>query len=485
MRDDEFTHHETNSMLELKNKNVLVVGLGGRGQAACALLRRLEANVVAIDLADLETLRDTAKRLRADGIRIELGASKLPKEDFALAVLSPSVPANSSFVHELGQRQVPVIGELELGWRLSKCLAIGISGTNGKGTTAELVEQILLNNHRKTILAGHGGRPVGCIVDQTPELDFLVLQVNAFQLEMTEFFRPAVAVLLNATPDHLDRYGSQEDYLRAYGKLFQNQQAFDWAIVQTEALAKLKELDLLPPSKTITFSAHDQSSDIYLDRGLIISRLGNWEGPLLDTEQCQLRGPHNAENLMAALAVGRALRLSLESMVETLKVQPHGAHRFELVAEKNGIQFINDSKATNPEALRYALLATRAGEGGNANVWLIAGGRGKGVDFHSVSPLISQRVKGAFLIGEAREKIRSAWSLFTPCTLADSLLEAVTVAAKSAAPGDVILLSPACSSFDQFQNYQQRGEKFCQIVKSISWGESCVTPNMSDKTKTT
>ncbi|MBC8094803.1 MAG: UDP-N-acetylmuramoyl-L-alanine--D-glutamate ligase, partial [Akkermansiaceae bacterium] len=313
----------------------------------------------------------------------------------------------------------------------------------------------------------------------------LVLQVNAFQLETTQFFRPAVSVLLNATPDHLDRYASQEDYLRAFGKLFKNQQAFDWAIIQTEALAKLKALDLVPPSKTITFSAHDQSSDIYLDRGLIISRLGNWEGPLLDTEQCQLRGPHNAENLMAALAVGRALRLSLENMVGTLKVQPHGAHRFELVAEKNGIQFINDSKATNPEALHHALLATRSGEGGKANVWLIAGGHNQGVDFHSVSPLISRRVKGAFLIGETREKIRSAWSLFTPCTLSDSLLEAVTVAAKNAVPGDVILLSPACSSFDQFQNYQQRGERFCQIVKSISWGEPSATPNMNDKTKTT
>src|SRR5690606_35024277 len=164
--------------------------------------------------------------------------------------------------------------------------------------------------------------------------------------------------------------------------------------------------------------------------------------------------------------------LSLEDMVETLKTQPHRAHRFELVAEKNGVQFINDSKATDPDALEHALRATRTGQAGQANIWLIAGGRDKGVDFHSVSPLISKRVKGAFLIGEAREKIRSAWSLFTPCTLADSLLEAVTVAEKNAVPGDVVLLSPACSSFDQFQNYQQRGERFCEIVKSISRGEA-------------
>jgi UDP-N-acetylmuramoylalanine--D-glutamate ligase len=174
---------------------------------------------------------------------------------------------------------------------------------------------------------------------------------------------------------------------------------------------------------------------------------------------------------MAALAVGHALRLPLETMVETLKTQPPAAHRFEIVAETKGVQFINDSKAMNVDALRNALLAARTGEGGRANIFLIAGGKDKGLDFHEVSPLISRRVKGAFLIGEAREKIRSSWSLFTPCTLADSLLEAVTEAAKNATPGDVILLSPACSSFDQFQNYQQRGEKFYAAVKSISRGE--------------
>jgi UDP-N-acetylmuramoylalanine--D-glutamate ligase len=468
-------------MLELADKQVLVLGLGGRGQAACRLLRRAGASVTAIDAGDTPELRDAATRLRPEGVKVELKVSTLPGRNFDHAVISPAVAAGSPVWQALVERKIPIMGELELGWRLSKCLTLGISGTNGKGTTSELVEQILLNNHRKTILAGHGGRPVCSIVEQTSDLDFLVLQVNAFQLDATELFHPAVAVLLNATPDHFVRYPNQEDYIRAYGKLFRNQQAFDWAIIQIEALEKLKALDLMPPSKTITFSALDQGADIYLDRGLIISRLPNWEGPLLDTDQCKLRGPHNAENLMAALAVGRALRLSLEDTIGTLKNQPHGPHRFELVAEKNGVQFINDSKATNPDALNHALLAARAGESGKANIWLIAGGRDKGVDFHSVSPLISRRVKGAFLIGESREKIRSAWGLFTPCTLADSLLEAVTVAVKNAVPGDVVLLSPACSSFDQFQNYQQRGERFCEIVKSISWGEPQANPNMNGK----
>jgi UDP-N-acetylmuramoylalanine--D-glutamate ligase len=188
---------------------------------------------------------------------------------------------------------------------------------------------------------------------------------------------------------------------------------------------------------------------------------------------------------MAALAVGHALRLPLETMVDVLKTQPPGPHRFELVAEVDGVQFINDSKATNPDALRSALLAARPGPAGTANVWLIAGGRDCGPDFHAIGPHISKRVKGAFLIGEAREKIRAAWGLFTPCTLADSLLEAVTEAAKNATAGDVVLLSPACSSFDQFQNYQQRGERFCQTVKSISGGRHGADPHMNGGTPDT
>jgi UDP-N-acetylmuramoylalanine--D-glutamate ligase len=254
--------------------------------------------------------------------------------------------------------------------------------------------------------------------------------------------------------------------------LFRNQQAFDWAIIQSEALARLQELNLPVPGKTIIFSAHDQDSDIYLDRGLLISRLSNWEGPLLDMDNCRLRGPHNAENLMAALAVGHVLRLPLETMVDPFKSYSAGPHRFELVEEINGVQFINDSKATNVDALHKALLATRTRAGGEANVWLIAGGQDKGLEFHDIGPVLSKRVKQAFVIGAASEKIRSAWSLFTSCQICGSLIEAVTEAAKNASSDDVVLFSPACSSLDQFKNYQHRGEEFCKIVKSISRGVS-------------
>jgi UDP-N-acetylmuramoylalanine--D-glutamate ligase len=472
-------------MLELENKQVLVIGLGGRGQAACEFLRRSGARVTGVDKGNTQDLRHGADRLRPLGVEVALGVSTPPERDFSLAVLSSALPLNTPLVEAVLRSKVPLISELELGFQQSKCLSIAIAGTNGKGTTAELVERMLAHNHRKTLLSGHGARPVCSVIEQTKGLDYLILKIDCFQLEITDFLRPAFAVLTSLAPDHLDRYGNVDAYVRANARLFRNQQAFDWAIVQSEALARLRELNLPVPAKTITFSADDRDADLYLDRGQLVSRIPNWSGPLLDLEHCQLRGPHNAENLMAALAVGHVLRLPVESMVDPLKTYTAGPHRFELVAEIDGVQFINDSKATNVDALHKAIRAARRGPDGEANLWLIAGGKEEGLGYHDVGPLLSKRVKHAFLLGEARERIRAAWGNFTPCTFAGSLLEAVAEAAKNATSGDVVLLSPACSSWDQFRNHQHRGEVFCQAVKSIGRGVHGGTPKIHGKTVTT
>ena len=468
-------------MLELENKQILVIGLGGRGQAACEFLRRSGAKVVGVDYANSHDLRRGADRLRPLGIEVALGVSAPPEREFSLAILSSALPTNTSLVEAVLRSNVPLISELELGFQQSQCLSIAIAGTNGKGTTAELVERVLLHNHRKTVLSGRT-RPVCSVIEMTKDLDYLILQIDSFQLEITEVLRPSVAVLTNLAPDHLDRYGTAETYVRANARLFRNQQALDWAIVQSESLARLRELNLPMPAKVITFSADDRNADLYLDRGLLLSRIPNWSGPLLDMQYCQLRGPHNAENLMAALAVGHVLRLPPEVVVDPVKTYTAGPHRFELVAEINGVQFINDSKATNVDALHKAIRTTRPVPGGEPNLWLIAGGKDKGLDFHDVGPLLSKRVKRAFLMGEACERIRAAWSLFTSCTVAGSLIEAVAEAARNATSGDVVLLAPACSSWDQFQNHQHRGEVFCQAVKSIGRGVRSDTPNINGKT---
>jgi len=463
---------------DIRDKHVLLLGLGGRGRAICNLLLRAGARVTAVEPHDTRALRDETEELRRRGVTVALGPSDLPAGEFEFGVVSPAIPSGSPLVQAAARRGVRLIGELEFAYQLMRCLSIAVTGTNGKGSVAELIERLLIHEHRRILVAGQRAQPVCDVVHQTADADFLVLQVNAFQLEWVEFFRPVVAVLTNLTPDHLDRYGSMEKYVRATARVFAQQQQFDWAIVQSEALEQMRAMDLTPPSKIVTFSAQDKEADLYLDRGLIASRLPNWSGPVLDMAHCKVRGPHNAENFMATLAVGRALRIPLDNMVGVLKEVESPRHRFELVAEVGGVQYINDSKATNPHALEMALNAARSGGGGQANVWLIAGGRDKGADYHSVGALVGNRVKGAFLFGEGREKLQAAWGLFTPCTPVGSLLEAVSEAAKCATEGDVVLLSPACSCFDQFRDYQHRGETFCSAVKSICGGAETANPNM-------
>lgn len=454
-------------MIALENKIVLVLGLSPSGIAASRLLDQCGAKAIIVDSRESAELRSVAREAE---VNVELGATQLPKGNFDFAVVSPETPLRDPLLVEAKEKEIPVLSELELGYQQSLCLNIAVTGTNGKTITTELIERVLDHCHRKTMVSDEQRTPMSSLIAQTKELDFLTLEVSSFQLEHVKFFRPTIAVLLNFAQDHLDRYASMAEYIQTKARIFSNQQPFDWAIVQSEALAQMRELNLPVPAKVITFSASNRRADIFLDRGLIVSRIPDWAGPLLDMDNCKIRGPHNAESLMVALAVGRILRLPLEQTADAMKNYELPPHRCELVAEVDGVKFVNDSKSTNVGALQRALLSFPEGRAGEPNVWLIAGGRDKGCEFHDIGPLLSQRVKGAFLLGEAREKIRAAWSLFTPCTLVNSLLEAVPEATKLAAAGDIVLLSPACSSFDQFRSYQHRGEVYRQAV--ADWAEN-------------
>ena len=455
-----------------ENQTVLVVGLGASGLAAAELLRRRGAKVVAVDSASSPSVLSAVERLEAQGVVVRTRVTALPPGKYDLAVLSPGVPLDLPLIQELRAAGVPIIGELELGYRESLCLSVAISGTDGKTTTTHLIERLLANSHKRTVAAGNVGTPLSAVADETRALDFLTLEVSSFQLETIEFFRPIVAVLMNIAPDHMDRHRTMDAYVRAKARLFENQQTFDWAVVQSAALARLREAGVEIRAKLITFSATDSKADLYLDRSLLISRLPGWEGPLLDLDTCLLAGPHNAENCMAALAVGRVLRLPLEETLAAVRTFAPLPHRCERLGEIRGVRYINDSKSTTLHSLQAALRSVPTASGGKPNIWLIAGGKDKGLEYHDAGPLLSERVKGAFLIGETRERLRSAWSLFTPCSLFGSLLEATQEAARQAAPGDVVLLSPACSSFDQFQNYQHRGETFRQAVAALSRAEA-------------
>jgi len=455
-------------MADWKQKSILLVGLGKSGVAAASYLAGRGAAVCAIDSETNADLEQLARELASKEIQVSLAASSIPDQAFDQVVVSPGVALDSPLMQMVAERKIPVIGELELGYQESKCLNIAITGTNGKTTTTHLVKEVLASGQRSTEIAGNVGVPVTSLIKSTKGLDFLTLEVSSFQLETTQYFRPSIGVLLNLASDHQDRHASYDEYCRLKARLFENQQSHDWAIIQSEALAKLRSLGVKIPGKVITFSAESLQADVFLDRGLLISRMDGWAGPLLNLAECQVSGPHNAENIMAALLVGRVLRIPLEVMKSAVKSFAAPPHRCEKVAEVNGVRFINDSKATNPHATAQALKSVKAERAGEPNVWLIAGGDDKGLQFHDLGPLISQKVKGAFLIGKAREQLSAAWSLFAPCQYCDDLVQAVSEAAKKALPTDVVLLSPACSSLDMFRNYEHRGEVFRKVVNQLS-----------------
>lgn len=456
-------------MFKLEGKRVLLIGLGARGRAACRLLCKNGAAVVAVDSDNSNLLQQETNHLVELGVEVHLGLidpdSKLISS-LDLGVVSVGGIRESKWLTALKNNNVPVISELELGYQQIRCLNIAVTGTNGKTSTAKLIEQLLIGCERQTRLAGKVDCPVCDVIEDSKELDYLTLAVNSFQLELTQFFHPTVGVLMNIDPDHQDHYGGMVEYVTAKARIFINQQSFDWAIIQSEALAQIRSLGIEIPSKIITFSSSNRRADIYFSRGLIVSRVPGWEGPLLDFNECMLEGAHNAEIIMAALAVGRVLKIPLERSVEIVKNQNPLPHRYETVAEINGVRFINDSRSTNFAAMQKTLSSVPSQS--EPNIWLIAGGRDKKSPFHDVGPLLSQRVKAAYLMGETREKLRSAWSLFTPCRLVESLEDGVKQASEIAEDGDIILLSPASEDSSSFNGYQHRGEMFRQIVERLA-----------------
>jgi UDP-N-acetylmuramoylalanine--D-glutamate ligase len=450
--------------MELKGKDVLVLGLGRSGMAAASLLQRDGARVVVRDeFADAQ-LRERASRLRQLGVRVELGSEFDRSARFDLAVLSPGIAPERPIVRELLTQNTPMFSELEIAYRFCLCPIVAITGTNGKTTTTELIARMLEGCGKRTLAAGNIGNAFSDAVEASAGLDALVLEVSSFQLEKIDHFRARVAVLLNITPDHLDRYESMEAYAAAKSFVFMNQQPEDTAVVSAEALGYLQRLGLALRARPITFSAYNRPADVWLDwfdNETIWCRLPECQGILLKMSETNLRGVHNAENVLATLATGLAMRLPVSQMREAICTYCPQPHRCELVAELNGVTYINDSKATNVDAVEKALRSLPG------RAVLIAGGRDKGLDFTSMKEVVAEKVKLAVLIGEAQNKMWRAWSRAAPCARASSMEEAVRVAAAHARAGDTVLLSPACASFDMFENYEARGDEFKRQVFSL------------------
>ena len=344
-----------------------------------------------------------------------------------------------------------MIGELELGWQFCELPLIAITGTNGKTTTTELAAQMLNGCGQRTVACGNIGKPLSEVVRDQSKYDVLTVEVSSFQLETIKSFRPHISVWLNFAPDHLDRYASVAEYRRAKLRIFEYQTAKEFAIVNAS--------DFLPELKPqrLTFSAYDDRADFRLSDGTICFQ----RTPVLRLADVKLRGSHNIENLMATLAIGHVRGLDFKQMAAPLCAYEPAPHRCEFVRTLAGVDYINDSKATNLDAAEKALLAQ------TKPVVLIAGGKDKGFDFQPLRALVKEKAHTAILLGEMAKRIADDWREFTRCEVARSLAEAVDRARAAAKSGDVVLFSPGTSSFDMFKSYADRGDQFRRLVHAL------------------
>jgi UDP-N-acetylmuramoylalanine--D-glutamate ligase len=439
--------------LRYKQQNIAVLGAGLSGTAAALLLKAQGAHVTVLDSAEEKNLlKSTIDNLRREGIRVICGkAAEEDSSTYQMAVVSPGIDPAARLARNFSTSKIEMIGELELGWRFCETPVIAVTGTNGKTTTTELIAQMLNACAQRTIACGNIGKPLSEVARERKPFDVLTVEVSSFQLETIQAFHPSISLWLNFAPDHLDRYHSIADYRVAKLRIFENQTEQDVVVVNiTEVLPKIRP-------RRITFSAYSDQADFRLSNGAIVYR----DQAVLRLSGTKLRGLHNIENVMAALAAGLARGLSFAQMVPPLRNYEPRPHRCELVREVNGVDYVNDSKATNLDAMEKALRAQIK------PVVLIAGGKDKGFTFDPLRTLVKEKVRSTILIGEMAESITRSWSGAVSSEIADSLVDAVERAHAVANPGDVVLFSPGTSSFDMFKSYADRGDQFRTLVQAL------------------
>ena len=449
--------------MELKGKRVLVVGLGKSGLAAARFLKKRGARVTVSD-ARPATLISELPVLLDEGFMVEAGSHGLltfRRQD--LIVVSPGVPANVPELMQVRAMGMHIIGELELGAEYLRGEVVAITGSNGKTTTTTLVGEILKASGRTTLVGGNIGRPVVELAEESTPEAWSVLEVSSFQLETVETFKPRIALVLNITPDHLDRHGSFENYAAAKARITEFQTADDFLVLNAEDV-KTQMVAAKTKAQIYWFSAKrqiKQGAFVHGESIFFIAKEGAKPEPVMPVAEIPLAGAHNVENVLAAVCAARLA--GVESSVIRAAVAAFKAveHRLEFVREVEGVRYYNDSKATNVDATVKAVEAFAGG------VWLILGGKDKDSDYATMSTLLRERVKTVLTIGSAAEKIERQLAGVVKIERAETLERAVALAHEAAGAGDVVLLAPACASFDQFENYEHRGRVFKELVAGL------------------
>jgi UDP-N-acetylmuramoylalanine--D-glutamate ligase len=446
---------------DLEGKRVLVVGLGRTGEVASLFAAGYGATVTATDEKSESELTPTAQALRAVGVKLELGghAPELSLEK-DLIVVSPGVPKNLPLLAGARSLGIPVWSEIELAWRFLRGKLVAITGSNGKTTTTVLTAHILKTAGIATLVGGNIGTPLLSLVESSTDSAVTVAELSSFQLENIEAFRPEIGVLLNLTPDHLDRHASFEEYAAAKMQLFSNQLDRDCAVLNADD----PEVTRRMPSRQQVFWFSRQkrvATGVFLRDRQIMFR---WEGDEIGLgwrDDVSLRGDHNVENVLAACAAAYLAGADPGAIAGAVKTFRGVEHRLEFVAEIGGVGFFNDSKATNVDAARRAI------EAFPGPLIVILGGKDKGSPYTPLAEPLRQRARTAILIGAAAEKLAADLGPAVPYVHAETLERAVELAMSAARSGDTVLLAPACSSFDQFENYEHRGRVFKQLVGNL------------------
>ncbi len=449
-------------MLDVLNKKISVVGAASSGIAVAKLLKRHGAKVFVSELSPAEKKKEEVDILKKEEIEGEFGRHSDQVLNCDFAVVSPGVPRTIPILRKLEEKKIAVYSELEMAAQMLSSPIMAITGSNGKTTTTTLIGEILTRAKIPAIVAGNIGTPLSDVVESSSPDGWTVLEVSSFQAEGLKEFKPRIGVLLNLSPDHMDRYASAQEYYQAKKKMFTNQTSEDFLVYNAdddEVVRLIGELG----SKKISFSINRELNEgAYVKNEKIICTIGDRTDEIIHVQAIGIRGRHNLYNSLAAVLATRLADVDTAVIRETL-VQFKGVeHRLEFVREFNGVKFYNDSKATNVDSVFFALESFE-----HEKIILIAGGKHKGAPYTPLKDIVSQKVKRLVLIGQSADLIEKDLGGATKITRAGSMNEAVKKSFAHAQSGDVVLLSPACSSFDMFRNYEDRGRQFKKAVNQL------------------
>lgn len=444
-------------MQRLIDTKITILGAARSGVAVARLLHKAGARVFVSDQASIESKAQEAAELHQAGIDFEFGGHSAKIYDAQMVVLSPGIPVRSQVVRPFLEKNIPVLSEVEIAFWFCKAPIIGVTGSNGKTTTTTLIGDMLRKKYSDAIVAGNIGQAFSEFAELSNERSWAVVELSSFQLETIDTFHPRQAVVLNFAPNHLNRYDSYEDYLKAKWRITKNISAQDHLIYNAADPLLADWTGKIDCKKQGFHIDGDQSHAAFCFNDALFV---NHE-KFIETKEIILRGKHNYMNAMAAILAASNAGVNHSHIKEVLRTFRGVEHRLEEVAVKNGITYINDSKATTVESLSYALQSFEN------PVILIAGGQDKGSDFSTVNKMISAHVKNIILIGSAASKMEQAWQGLKPIYREASLQDAVIRARSLAREKDMVLLSPACASFDMFNDYEDRGRQFKKIVESL------------------